>query len=174
MAILFAAGQKIRASDLNFIVPGFVKKPSNQSLPSNTTLQNDTALLLPVLANASYAIEAVIIFEAGTTGDAKFAFSWPASSTFPWGLTAYGTGGPGAGSVGGSIFSAAFGTPTSGSSFFAVGGAGAGNQNLCIMKGTITTTASAGNVQVMWAENTSDATPTIVSAGSTLRADRVA
>lgn len=168
----FLAGQKIRASDLNFIVPGFVRKPSDQSIASNATLQNDTALVLPVLANASYAVECAIICDGGTVGDAKFAFSWPASATMPWSMISYITTGTQV-SSGNTPFLGSFASPTSGSSAFGAGLCGAGNQGFVLLKGNLTTTSTAGNVQLMWSQLASDGTAATVRTGSTMRVDRV-
>ncbi|MES4891417.1 hypothetical protein [Streptomyces sp. NPDC096012] len=58
----------------------FVRKTSDQSVTSSTTLANDSQLLLPVVANATYTLFLMCIFSGGTTGDIKFDWTVPSGT----------------------------------------------------------------------------------------------
>src|SRR6266542_1211240 len=66
----------------NFLAMGehlIARKTSNQTVTSSTTLVNDTALVLPVGANEVWQFGFNLIYTAATTGDIKFAFTFPAA-----------------------------------------------------------------------------------------------
>jgi hypothetical protein len=140
----------------------FVLKPTDQSVVSSAVLVNDSALLFPVVSGV-YLFEIYAVFEAGTTGDIKFSVTAPAGTTGSWGLDPQTTAGGGFNQSPGNAFGA---TAVS-------GGNGVGAPTIVIIKG-IAVVNTAGNVQVLWAQNTSNATPTIVHLNSYLFAQKVA
>lgn len=132
---------------------------------TNNTLANDTELLIPLVANATYLFEAYLIYDGIAAADFKIAFTGPASSTGVY---------------------AAFG-PQSGVSLTSMnsnaanlGGAlnlanNAVNSAMCARpSGYIATAASTGNLQLQWAQVATNATATRVFVGSWLKATRVA
>ena len=157
MAIgLFTAGTRITAALLNSIAPLSVIKPSDQSVTSSTTLVNDSALFLPVVASATYLFDAYLDFEGAAigTGDLKIEWTVPAGAALRFDLHGLNTAS--------SSFSSTFtdGVTT------ALGTTGAASLRGALMKGSLVMAATAGNLQLKWAQNTSSATATIVHAQS--------
>lgn len=151
----------------------FVRKTADESLTSNTTLQNDDALVLAVAANATYTFRVWILAVDATdaTGDIKFGF------TFPTGATCHFSGkGPHTGMAAGGAFGdgeyIGRNTATSGTTVVTYGLStsivGVEITGLLIVGGT------AGNLQLQWAQNASDANATTVQAGSFMTLERVA
>lgn len=129
------------------------------SATTGATLVNDTDLSVAVAASTTYAVEAVIIYAAGTTPDMKVAFTWPTGATMPWGLI---------GNTTAAAFQAvAFSAPASATTF-SVGGTGVSNDLLLYLYGTLTVGTVAGTLQFQFAQNTADASATTVRAGSRL------
>lgn len=151
----------------------FVRKTADESLTSNTTLQNDDALTLAVAANATYTFRVWMLAVDATdaNGDIKFGF------TFPTGATCHFSGkGPHSLLAGGGAFGdgeyIGRNTATSGSTIASYGLStsivGIELTGLLIVGGT------AGNLQLQWAQNASDANATTVQAGSFMTLERVA
>ena len=164
MAIgLFTAGTRITAALLNSIAPLAVIKPSDQSLTSNTTLQNDSALFVPVVASATYLFQFYLDYEGNTgAGNAlKAQFTVPAGATLRYGVfrTLSGAASPPV------TFAAA-------SSWQADGG-GAGVLEAVSGFGSLVMSSTAGNLQLQWAQGGSTAVATIVHAQSTVTLWRV-
>lgn len=150
---------------LQRMLPLVAYKSGDQSVTSSTTLVNDSALAVPVEANAVYKVELLIYYAGGThaTADFKYNFTFPSgagsASVRYLGLSTalaiqYGTvvlGGAGA-----------FGTN------------GTGNILTVDLEFNLTTSSTAGNLQLQWAQNTSNATATTVKAGSIMTARRIA
>jgi len=151
------AGTVITASLLAQVEPNTVIKPSDQSVTSSTTLVNDSALAAAVGANATYIFAMFIDYEGiASTGDLKFGWTVPASTTMKYIIIGNTTGGAAQNGHGTQAS-----TPSQGG-----GGAGVGEGTLLF--GTINTASAAGTVQFQWAQNTSNATATKVHAGSAL------
>ncbi len=130
-----------------------VRKSADESVTSSTTLQNDNHLLLPVVANATYDLFLLCVFSGSTTGDIKFAWSVPSGTVLRWGDQ---TGFSGL-ATDTDVYSAQ----------------GSGTQVCFQIWATVVTSSTAGNVQFQWAQNTSDATATIVRANSHLKMTRI-
>ena len=114
---------------------------------------------LAVAANTTYVFEASLAYTAGTTGDFKAAMSFPSGATcfvsvFRTDGTTY------AEAAGGQINS---GTSISG------GGLGATIPVLQFWRGVLMVGATAGNLQVQFAQNVSNGTATTMKAGSVLK-----
>jgi hypothetical protein len=159
-------GEVLTASDVNtWFVPSVAYKSSAQNVTSSTTLVNDTALFLPVTANAFYVFELFLFIEGGAGGSSDFKMLF----AFPAGLTAsYGgdyTGPAGTAQIGGYYQQ---NTTTS------IGTIGAGNGRAARFSGSIQVSATAGNWQLTWAQNTSNATATTVEPGSYMMMQRIA
>ena len=165
---VFTVGQVLTAALVNsWLAPVAAVKTSNESVTSSTALQNDNELVVPVAASATYHLSAYLHYEGGTLGASDLKFGW----TFPSGLTmTYAasriseiTGNPAGG--GGVVIQSA--TALSGS-------AGAGNSRSVAIEGTVTVSSTAGNLQLQWAQSTSNGTATIVHAGSYISLQRIA
>ena len=160
---LIVAGSRIVASVMQQIAPQAVIKGADQSLASNTTLQNDNALFLPVVANASYLFECYLDYEGGTQGssDLKWTFAVPAGGTLRYQPVYFNTSG---------VVQASTST---GSGINTAGTNGAGTLRGVTMTGSLIMGSLAGTLQLQWAQFTSNATPTIVHAQPLLSLWRV-
>jgi len=156
------AGTTPAASVLQAMLQLIADKTADQPVTSSTVLVNDSALVIPVVANARYKVELEILYKGGTTGgsDIKVAFSVPSGATIAGrAITVANPLGVATGFINQSsvLFSATNGT---------------GNPLACACVFTFTTSATPGNLQIQWAQNTSSATATTVMAGSSLTAKR--
>jgi hypothetical protein len=160
----FAAGSRITAAGIDAAICLAVIKGSNESVTSSTTLQNDNELVLPVVADATYLFECYLDFEGGTqgSGDLKWTWALPSGATMRYRAVYTNTSG-----------AAVTGTTNLDSDVVSAGTATAGVLRGVSMHGTLTVGATAGSIQLQWAENTSDSTPTIVHAQSSLALWRV-
>jgi hypothetical protein len=145
-----------------------VRKSATQTVNNSIALVNDTALLInfPAVA-ASWGFEGTIFYTSTTVADIQFAFAADAAITaytfFPVGLATTATGVTG---------DATFQVTTVLGTGRAVGGASTNAG--CLLNGRITTSGVAGVLQLMWAQNTLEATNTQVLAGSWLRLTAIA
>lgn len=159
------AGSRITASMLRGVAPLAVVKGADESVTSSTTLQNDDALFLSVAANATYLFECYLNYEGGTLGssDLKLVWSAPSGATMRFTFAHVDTSGNNVCSV----TSAAGSTLTTGTN-------GAASLRGATMKGTLAVGATAGTLQLTWAQNTSSGTATIIHALSHLALWQVA
>lgn len=163
MAIgLIAAGQRITAALLNSIAPLCVIKPADQSVTNSVVLVNDNALAVPVVAGATYLFDCYLDFEGGTTGSSDLQWQWQV----PTGATLrYASGHVNTGAF---VF-----TSYTGASNVTASTNGAGTILAVTMKGSLTMSSTGGNLQLKWAQNTANATATIVHAQSYLALWRI-
>lgn len=150
------AGQRITAGMLQAVAPAGATKTVDQSVVSSTTLVNDNALALPLLANATYRVILTLKFDGGTAGssDIKIQFTGPS------GFAVLGTLTGNRGGVG--INAVWTGNPG------ALNTGGAGVTQGALWVGTVTTGVTAGTLQLQFAQNTSSGTATFLRAGSDL------
>jgi hypothetical protein len=121
-------------------------KGTDQSLSSSTTLQNDSALALPLAGGGVYLI-ICWLYITGTT--AKAAFTW--SGTAAWSPTG-----------GGNVATA---SGTASTTTLAAGG--------WLLIGLITAASGGDTLQLQWAQSSSSGTATVVKASSVLAALRL-
>lgn len=155
--MLFVAGQRLTAAQLNSIAPAGTIKGADESLASSATLQNDNELFVACVANATYLFRCFLDYEAAATIGLKWTWSVP-SGTLRYAATylANTTGTP-----------PVVGALELGSGTVGAGGNGTGNLMSVLMEGTLVT-SSAMTLTLQWAQNTSSATATIVHAQSSL------
>lgn len=158
----FKAGQRLTAANLNAALLLSAYKANDQSVTSSTTLVNDNELAIPVAANTTYYVKALVFYAGGThnTSDFKYNFTYPAGSASPSvryiGLTP-------------AALAVQYGTVI-------LGGAGAfgtnGTSNILTvdLDFTLITSTTSGTLHLQWAQNTSSGTATTVKAGSSLLA----
>lgn len=162
------AGHIVTVED--FDVFGVVAyKSGDESVTSSATLQNDDVLVLPVVANARYIMDSQFFYTGagdGATGGFKIGWTGPSGATMLW--ANYGTtqnlsptlvnynvvvesigGGRGVGTNGATVMS-------------------------CVPKGVLNTGANSGSLQLQWAQGGSNATATVLKAGSWIRLTRIA
>ena len=135
-----------------------VRKSSDQTVTSSTTLVNDSQLKFAVAANETYIFQAwLYTFAADGTPDIKVTFTGPSGSTLFWSSSQV-------------IFNAAASTTLT------VVAPGATTADLFVdanlraiqLYGTIANGATAGDLQFQFAQNTSSANGTSVKAGSSI------
>lgn len=151
----FTAGQKVRASDMNRGVPTLVRVAADTSVVSSTTLVDGVGAVAAVEADAFYWWRLHLHFTGNATGDIKVAWTVPTGATGFWGL------------VGATVGVAAYGDANP---LTTIDGA----NTLAVLDGFLDTSSTAGNLQLRFAQNTSNGTATVVKAGSLLSVARVA
>jgi hypothetical protein len=159
----FYAGSRITADELNDLGPLAAVRSSTQSVSSSTTFVNDDTLFLAFDADATYFVECNMYYTAATGGDFKWKF------TIPSGATGYQS--PLRSNLSGN-FAGAFADTWTGTTYTQAQGNGGSTIMLAYASG-ILTTASAGTLQLQWAQNTSSATATVMQVNSALNAWRV-
>lgn len=144
----------------------YVRKTADESVTSSTAYQNDDALVLPLAANDHYRFELFLRYEAAAAADIKAQFTGPAGFSLKGVIHRLSSGGAATTDDLIDDFTEASGP--------AIGGIGAGTALACTITGIVLTAATAGNLQVQWAQVTSNATPTKVLIGSYLMLKQVA
>lgn len=169
--MVFVAGQKVRASDLNSGLPVFARVASDVTVISSTTLVDITGLVVALDADALYAWDAYLAYSTNATADIKIAWTVPSGTTGSW--SAFGLHTTAAGTVGDVVgFRAdAYGDANT----IGLGGSDTlSGTTVARPCGFIDTAGTAGNFQGRFAQNTSNANNTTLEAGSWLRAQRIA
>lgn len=155
--VVVAAGQRPTAADLADL---FARKTVDESLSSSTTYQNDDGLFVTGAANAVYVAWIHLVYQSPTAADFQYRFSVPSGATLPgWSFL-----GVNASSV--FVYGAANSGGVSG-----LGGTAA--DQVMDAWGPIIMGSTAGTIQVQWSQAVSNATATIVRAGSYLHLRRV-
>jgi hypothetical protein len=134
-----------------------IRKPSDESVVSNITPQNDDHLKMTVGANEVWQCHWALIYDAGTAGDMRLTF------TFPSGRIDFSA--IGADSSGTATFRR-WNTATSPATPLDLVGPGG---VICFdLFGVFANGATPGDLQLQWAQNTSSGTATVMKANSTL------
>lgn len=145
-----------------------VRKTADETRTSTTTMANDTSLTIGVQASAAYALTGYVIYSqnlaASATTGIKIGWSGPASATLQW--TSGGTDGP-TSLTGQDVTSQTLASTRSLPSNL-------GTFMTAIPFGYLATAGSSGSLSLQWAQVASNATGTIVRAGSWLRLRRIA
>jgi hypothetical protein len=152
-------------SNMNSLMALKVRKPSDESLTANTTLQNDDHLVLTVAANEVWQVECFLRFTASSAGDLKTAWTFPASGELN--VIANGEDTSNIDYIHSNTYTT---SPTSNIQF---GGNGA-NTSPAHFKMLLTNAGTAGTLQLQWAQSASDGTATVVKTNSTLWAVKLA
>lgn len=133
-----------------------VRKSSDQTVTSSTTLVNDSQLKFAIEASATYTFQAwLYVYAADATPDIKVTFTGPSGSTLFWSSS--------------QVIFLANGSTTL--TVVAPGGTTGDffvDSNLRVVQlyGSILNSTTAGDVQLQFAQNTSSANGTSVKAGS--------
>jgi hypothetical protein len=171
----FLAGQKVRASDLaaesSAVTMGYAT--ADTTVVSSTTQVNATGVAVAVEANATYAWDAYLAYNANEAADIKFAWTVPAGATGHWsvlGIDHTQNIDTGRGQV------SAFRTTNYGDSQ-AAAASGLDTEDgtmVAFARGYLVTAGTAGTFQLRFAQNSSNATASVVKAGSWVRLVRLA
>lgn len=163
---MFLAGQKVRASEVNDLIPITVRLLADRTITSSTTLTAATGLAAVLDANTRYALTGYLAYTAAEGGDLKVAFGAPTGTTGHWTLYAQDTAATGG--VGSIVAKRAVAYGTGTTQTAAGDNTGPGHMS-CLPRGYIATDVTAGTLQVYFAQNSSSATSTVLKAGSWLR-----
>lgn len=175
---LFYALQKLRASDLNKIVPQYALKDADESVSTATTgatLHNDLKLFVNLTANATYAIDLALIYieAAGTGIDLKAAWTFPTGCTLNLGgVGPHSAWVAGAGGALEAEWAAWQNVTASPSSTITYGTTNVAPFTLRA-NGIIQVGSTGGVLQFQWAQNAGSASNLTVKAGSSLKATYV-
>ena len=144
-----------------------LSKSANQTLTlSSTALQNVTDLVVAVPTAGTFAFRGVVYYESSAVADIKLAFNMPAAGTLRW-------NGLGPVVAGGTTGDATFSTVTAADGTISYGGGGAAAVLACQIEGEYVAGGTAGNLQLRAAQNTGEATNTIIHIRSRLEVWRL-
>lgn len=170
----FIQGESPPASDFNryFMQQDFVRKLSNESVSSSTTVQDDDELFFTPILNTDYWVTMYIIYDGPgptpTEGDLKISWTVPTGSTFDYvsdAITSLATSGVFDVSRTAQIAPAG-GTPGAGT-------LGVSSPAVALVKGIFRMGSTAGQFKFRWAQITSNGTAVTVRANSCLIARRL-
>ena len=164
-----AAGQRIRASDFNAAIDAAVQtayQSADQTRNNNTTYLSSPDLVLPMLANGVYAFDASILYDTNSTADFKHKALLPSGAVVDrvatWTNTTSGT------AVDSVVAHDAL------TSWDYASGGVAGGTIMCARPcGLITVGATPGTLTIQFAQNTANASNTILKRGSWVSLRRV-
>jgi len=122
---------------------------------SSTALQSITSLVAAMPTAGTFDFRGVIYYSSSTTADIKFAFLLPAGATILWNGPGVVTGGTGTGDTTATTAAASDAT-------ISYAGNGVGTVLACQIEGTYVAGGTAGNLQFRAAQNTSDATQSVI------------
>jgi hypothetical protein len=151
------AGSRITAAAVQSVAPLSAVKGADQSVTSSTTLVNDSALVLPVVANATYLFACYLDYSGGTGGSSDLKFQWTVPSGTALRFSLIGTDASG---------TTLTGVTDSDSTVYTLGTAGAATLQAAVMTGSLVMSVTGGSLQLQWAQNTSSGTATKVHAQS--------
>lgn len=169
----FTAGQELRASDLADALMIVAYATSDTTRTSSTTMLDAAGMALNLEAGEVYGWDCYLAYSASETADFRVAMTY--SGTSP--AAHFGVYGGSTGVSAGIGSATAVRTAAIGSgNFIALGGnntPSAPGPMAALVRGYIETT-TAGVLQLQFAQNTSNATGSIVRAGSWIRAFKLA
>lgn len=162
------AGTTVTAALLESMIYDEVAKGTTETVTASTTYQNDDELFLPAVANATYRFDLLLLHSSGTTGRFKMQFTAPTGATVAWGVI-----GVNIAVTSSTLVTDLIMPSRTLSDILGLGGANLSGTT-ALIQGVLTTSSTAGNLTLQWAQNTSDAAATQVRAGSALRMKRIA
>jgi len=162
------AGQRMVVDVLRSMVYDEVAKATTETVTNSNAYQDDDELFLPAEANATYRFDLLLLHSSGTTGRFKMQFTAPTGATVSWGVIGVEISITSSTNVANVIMPSRLVSD--------ILGLGGGNLTgtTALISGVLTTSSTAGNLTLQWAQNTSDAAATQVRAGSALRMKRIA
>lgn len=167
-----AAGQRITTSVLSSLTYDYVFKTSNQTVANSVVLANDSELAFPVAANGTYEFDLYLRFGALNVAGVKTQLIVPGGVTFN--RTCAGPGTANATQVDsnttemkwaqvGNTTSALYSDPRNSTTL----------PTFVWENGSFTTSGTAGNAQLQWAQVVANATGTVAQSGSYFRFRRI-
>ena len=148
------AGGRITASEIRGVAPLAAYKANSQSVTSSTTLVNDNDLFLAIPANGVYVIQGAILVTGASAGNIKYTFTIPSGASGNMSSLQENTSGT---------------LVLDGPGVWTATITGDAAQGIWLY-GLLVNSSTAGTLQLQWAQNGSNATPTTVAAYSYLTA----
>ncbi|MGW0575109.1 hypothetical protein ACWD25_03885 [Streptomyces sp. NPDC002920] len=151
----------------------YIAKTADETVTSSTTLQDDNHIVLPVVANAvyTYTLDLYLTEATDYIGDFKMSFTCPTGALFDMHGAGAHTTDLGSGTNANGEWIAKLATSSAGATL----AFGVGNVLLGVrIYGRLVMSSTAGNFQLQWAQNGSDASGTTLKAGSIMTMTRVA
>lgn len=147
------------------------RKTANETVNNTATLQNDDALFVTPAINTVYTVDSYIVYDAATAADLTFAFTFPAGASLSWAVIGLATS---VTAVTGDMTAAARDRFASGvAGAIGAGGANVGGEVVAIIRGTLIMGATAGNLQLQWAQAVANASDAVVYRDSWLRLQKI-
>ncbi len=162
-------GNQLGATDVNTKIAQvtFISKPTNESVTSSTTLQNDDHLKFDAAASTNYWIKAYVMYDgADVSGGIQLGWYGPSGAVFWWCSDSLGDDADGLGTVSR--------TRQTISTVPDVQTNGAGTNLVSPVVGILKTSTTAGTFGFRWAQSASNATATRVLALSGLYVTKLA
>jgi hypothetical protein len=162
------AGGNVEIEDLSQISGEIIAKLTDTGPRVNNTMTADPDLFTPELdANSSWILDGWLLWScADVTPDIKFDITGPAGGDVRWSIYAQGT------SVTSTVGSPDFGVQTGGLGADISRGTINGTLSGIVM-GYVTIGATAGAIQLNWAQNTTNANGVTLLEGSWIRLRRI-
>jgi hypothetical protein len=153
----------------NFLAVGphlIARKASDQSVTSSIALVDCTTMTLAVAANEVWQFVFNVIYTGATTGDIRLAFTFPASGRIDANAVWAGAGG--------TVQMNEWSGTTTPTTAVQLNAPGTTTHYFLPITGLFTNAGTAGNLQLQFAQGTSDATATTVFTHSTVWAVKLA
>jgi hypothetical protein len=160
----FSVGSRKVLTDLD--IPRLAKSTADVVVNNSGSLVAATGLVFNVAANAVYEVEGAIIYAASTAADITFGWTYPASAAMDWSANGLSTGTT-------SPTSSVARQPKGISETSPIGGAGVASKIFAYPKGLLVTGATAGVLQLTFAQLVAEASDATVFAGSYLKLTRL-
>ncbi len=164
-----AAGQRLTASLLRSMQAQVVRKTADTSRSATTTAADDPHLVFDVEANAVYTMWGWIKYFADPTPDIQFKFVGPTGALGEWAWNP-----PGSGTAASSTAGYSIRTETNDINVARAGYGTSDTQMYTPVSGCWRIGSTAGTIAFQWAQNSSNATASIVYTDSWLAFLRVA
>lgn len=168
----FLAGDRLSAGDLNALLT-FARMPGSQTVNNSTTLVNATGPTFTLEADSTYAIDGLLRYTSNPTADIKFGWTLPSGGAGWWSLLGPVTGTAPVGGAERQNYTDFSNVSLTTALACAGDDTSTGVIDLCAVPRGYITTTTAGTLQLQFAQNTANASNTILGVGSWLRVSRI-
>jgi hypothetical protein len=134
---------------------------ADQTVNNSTTFVNITDLQVELSANRQYAIDASLFYDSATAADARVNVTVPSGATIRLAVPAINTGA--------TFTNGNYEAAVNVGGFVSIGGAGVNVPVHAMIRAVVTTLDTSGNLTVQWAQDTANASNTVLRSGSWLR-----
>ena len=164
---VISAGQRGMASVLTAMQTQTAWKDGDTTIQSDSSLNDDPDLVLPVEANANYVIYGYLKYLGSTVGDFKYQLTGPTGATGSWGAYQLGPLGATTSQDAKESLRTTIGAPRS------VPSVSTGSGQVIMITGFLRISSTAGNLVVQWSQDTSTAADTTLQSDSFIQLQRV-